>query len=1147
MRAKGPRRRGAAAGFEARLAWPPRRPGRGRRLARRAGGFVAGLLALGLAGGGALWLRLSEGPIPLDGLAARIEAAAAAGLPGARLEIGRVVIGRGDAVAPRPGLRFEDVRLLGPEGGRIVAFPEARVDLRPLDLLLGRIRPSRIVVRGAAATLVREADGGFRLAGLGAAAGDAGEAVDAAAGADPAAVLDAVAAAPLLSGLVEARFDDAGLLYLDRAAGRRWRAERADAALRRREDGALEAVVSALSPDGALGPSFARVQASREADGVLRARMSFSGLAPADLAALSPDLAPLAALSAPVQGRAEGRLDAAGGLSALSLDLRAGAGTLAVDDLRLPIDAARIAGAVEDGGARIRLDDVALSGPSGRIALSGAVTAERGADGAPVGAVAQLDVAALEIADPALYDAPARFDGGAATLRVAVDPLSVDVASLHLARDGFSLDAKGAASLGDAGWEARATGSVRSLRTDTLLALWPKPVAPGAFRWGDENLEAGLVERLDFGARFGPDGAAGRASFAFRDVRAAYLPPMPPVENARGWAEIDAERFQLTLAEGHVEGPDGGRIDLAGSALRVLLDRDLEVAEVALSGRGPLTAVMALLDTEPLALISDFGLDPAAVGGSADAQAALTFPLLRDLPKEEVGLSVVATLTDPRITPPGLDLPVAAEALRLEADADRLRLSGDARIDGVPARIDWAETFSPEPGAPRTRVSLSTEATPERLAALGVEAGDVFAGRAPISATVMLGDEGAAFEAEADLGPARLAVSRIGWRKPEGTAATATAAGRIAAGGGVTLDGIGLDAPGLAASGSAGFGADGGLRRLSLDTLRLGETTDITLSVDREGNGFAARIGGARLDLAALAEGAAEAFADDDAETAETPPPFRADIAVDRLDLGPAGVLETAVGSYRRGADGALEIRLEGAVGGGAPARLALDGTLEGGGRLTLEAGDAGALLRTAGVFEDGVGGRLTAEADVRTAGGLALEGTLSIADFSVADDAGLRRLLATADLPEAEARIREEGLTFDTVSAAFSLADDVLSVRDAAAVGNAIGLTVRGDYDLAADRLDLRGVFTPLYAVNSALGGIPVLGTLLTGGEGQGVFAVNFRVTGPAENPDFDVDPFSGLLPGALRRLLEAPTAEDLEEGRRNVEALERLRELQD
>ncbi|GIX14373.1 MAG: hypothetical protein KatS3mg118_2332 [Paracoccaceae bacterium] len=56
--------------------------------------------------------------------------------------------------------------------------------------------------------------------------------------------------------------------------------------------------------------------------------------------------------------------------------------------------------------------------------------------------------------------------------------------------------------------------------------------------------------------------------------------------------------------------------------------------------------------------------------------------------------------------------------------------------------------------------------------------------------------------------------------------------------------------------------------------------------------------------------------------------------------------------------------------------------------------------------------------------------------------------------------------------------------------------------------RLDLAGVFSPAYLLNSLLGEVPLIGPILTGRRGEGVFGFSYRVTGSATNPEVRVNP---------------------------------------
>ena len=63
---------------------------------------------------------------------------------------------------------------------------------------------------------------------------------------------------------------------------------------------------------------------------------------------------------------------------------------------------------------------------------------------------------------------------------------------------------------------------------------------------------------------------------------------------------------------------------------------------------------------------------------------------------------------------------------------------------------------------------------------------------------------------------------------------------------------------------------------------------------------------------------------------------------------------------------------------------------------------------------------------------------------------------------------------------------------------------------------------------LNSALGNIPLLGDLFTGGEGKGMFAATYAVEGPRDDPDVLVNPLAALAPGILRELFTSLGAGD-------------------
>jgi len=95
-----------------------------------------------------------------------------------------------------------------------------------------------------------------------------------------------------------------------------------------------------------------------------------------------------------------------------------------------------------------------------------------------------------------------------------------------------------------------------------------------------------------------------------------------------------------------------------------------------------------------------------------------------------------------------------------------------------------------------------------------------------------------------------------------------------------------------------------------------------------------------------------------------------------------------------------------------------------------------------------------------------------------------------------------------------------VTRIRNARAVGAALGLSVEGVIDDGHGGINVSGLIVPAYQLSQALGSIPLLGPLIVGGKDEGLLATEFRLDGPADNPRVTVNPLTALAPGFLRDL---------------------------
>jgi hypothetical protein len=56
-------------------------------------------------------------------------------------------------------------------------------------------------------------------------------------------------------------------------------------------------------------------------------------------------------------------------------------------------------------------------------------------------------------------------------------------------------------------------------------------------------------------------------------------------------------------------------------------------------------------------------------------------------------------------------------------------------------------------------------------------------------------------------------------------------------------------------------------------------------------------------------------------------------------------------------------------------------------------------------------------------------------------------------------------------------------------------------------------------------LGGVPIIGDLIVGRDGEGIFSITYSVSGSLEKAQVAVNPLSAVTPGILRRIFENPS----------------------
>jgi hypothetical protein len=189
---------------------------------------------------------------------------------------------------------------------------------------------------------------------------------------------------------------------------------------------------------------------------------------------------------------------------------------------------------------------------------------------------------------------------------------------------------------------------------------------------------------------------------------------------------------------------------------------------------------------------------------------------------------------------------------------------------------------------------------------------------------------------------------------------------------------------------------------------------------------------------------------------------------------------------------------------------------------LTAASSDAGASLAFLDLYKKVNGGKL--DTTIRMTDGK-LDGYATIHNFDLKEDPAMKRLTEEGISQErsGDTHIDASNLAFNKLYITFSKTGSRVDIKDGGMFGAQMGATVQGWIDFAHDKIQLSGTYVPAYGVNNLFSQIPLVGPILGGGAHEGLFGLNYKITGSVGTPNLTVDPLSALAPGFLRKIFGA------------------------
>jgi hypothetical protein len=1021
-------------------------------------GSIAAALILVI--GFSLW-RLMQGPIELDRLTPYVQQALNRSTEGLRFALSGVRFAI-DRDSHRLDLQLEGVRLSRPDGEPVAAFSEMSASFSLSALLRGNLVPTRLIVEHPVLHFIRDGQ-----AKIGLRFGDQNDSVSSLGpeilgeGAGP---TKPPASFDLMRRVV---VRNATLILDDQRTGRHWRADRVDATVERDAEGLAGDLSMAIAGDTRAPDLRARYR-YLSSSGTLDLAVEVGAVEPAVLATLAPELAPLAVVNFPISGTLEARVDLAKlTTEGVRLDLGFGAGSLksqllAGGELALRRGELHAVYVPEISQLRLAKLDLDLGGGSG-------LTVKGSLDAVTPGLIAGTD------------PAPASIPG----------KLSIVLTDVPVTK---------------------------------FESLWPPALSRGGRRWVLANVHDGVLDQatvqldveVDTAARSG-EIVSARGSMRYHGLTINYFSGLAPVRKVSGTATLADKRLEFRPSGGTVRSVQvtGGSLDITN------LGAPVEWQTIDLTLAGPIRDVLEVIDVKPLRYAHDIGVDPARVAGRTVFDLHFRFPLLNALKFADIEYGIKARTTDAAIAKAAMGRDLSNGDFMIEISQPGVRLQGNARFDKVPISIDGGVFFKSKDGTrARYRVALTLDDRQRRELAFDYLSDHI---TGPIGVDLTYSDFGAGraeAEARLDLRAANLSVAETGWNKAPDVPGTGRLVLDLANEQVTRLREIEVKAAGLYGKFALALTPDReNIQRVDVERLVIGDNDVAGHVARRSEGGWRVELHGPRLDLSHWLNDS-----HDDSLSRHSPKdlPLAIDARLGRLILGPRRQLRDLSAQLFREGENWQNALIDARFVNGHELSLRFASNA-GKQALSFLSEDLGATLSLFDVTDNIVGGRIAITGQVADAAGKrVLRGHVDGDNYNLIRAPGLAKVLSLTSLSAIGSMLAGSGIPFSTLSGDFAYSEKRLVLQNLLAYGGALGVTANGVLELGPDLLDIQGTIVPAYTLNSIIGNIPLLGSLLLGGEGQGLFAANYRATGSAADPQVSVNPLSALTPGFLRRLFQ-------------------------
>ncbi len=740
-----------------------------------------------------------------------------------------------------------------------------------------------------------------------------------------------------------------------------------------------------------------------------------------------------------------------------------------------------------------------------------------------------LDFKDVYVALTDIFDGPITYDSVSSTGGWIGKNKELDIEHYSLLKGDYQLNGDLNFIFSGDGVIENLTGQIRKdgiFLTSDFLEYWPTEFVPGARRWIFKAMQSGTFKTLD--AQFDLDAAALSqapmtndqitVNFEIENADVKYMDHMPPYVNAGAKGSIIGNQLQLVTYGGTV-----GTMQVQdGSVVIPRLQPKGGDFTIDVNGEGAVQEMLRLIDNKPFEYTTRYGIKPDDFSGYGNMSLKVTRPLLEFFDLNRIRYDVTGRFENASAPFSIGEHKLGGGVVDFKADKNGLTIDGPVTLGPWRANLSVVDHFI-EPRQP-ANYRLSGPLTREVLDKFGLGFREYFGGMINVDITTIGRgvDVGDAL-VTADLTPASLQIAS--YQKPINSPAKLTATvKRKPNQQGMTFEDVILSGEGLSVKGSLDLLDKMRLGYLNLSEAKIEGLADLSLSLRPNDNAtrLVADVAGQFLDLSTFADRVMKP------QSEPLGIPYEAELNLETLVLKPDFILNQAAANIINDGAETLEAAVTAKVYGGdfLFSLTPLDNAHR---NLKLNIPDAGKVIYAFARNTRLTGGSLSLEGDViPISEGGGFEGELRMSDFTVTEAPAFAQLLSFASLKGLFDTLSGSGVHFEKLKAPVEYRRGRIKLSKARMSGSALGMTADGIVNLVDRTADLDGVLVPSYTANSLLGDVPLIGDILVGKKGEGIFALSYSVIGPFDKTEITVNPLSALTPGFLRQIFEPNRKKD-------------------